>query len=108
VNLRDEVAQADVDRAMELTETLVGQTFDGSTGQFQSERTKGGSQDDRISQVKAIVRDLEGEHAADIDDVLTEAQERINLSVSKTEDYVDQLKTKGKLYEPGEGELRTT
>jgi len=108
VNLRDEVAQADVERAMELTETLVGQTFDGSTGQFQSERTKGGSQDDRISQVKAIVRDLEGEHAADIDDVLTEAQERINLSVSKTEDYVDQLKTKGKLYEPGEGELRTT
>jgi len=108
VNLRDEVAQADVERAMELTETLVGQTFDGSTGQFQSERTKGGSQDDRISQVKAIVRDLEGEHPADLDDVLTEAQERINLSVSKTEDYVEQLKTKGKLYEPGGGKLRTT
>jgi replicative DNA helicase Mcm len=108
VHLRDEVTDADVERAMDLTETLVGQTFDGSTGQFQSERTKGGSQDERISQVKAIVRDLEGEHPADIDDVLTEAQERINLSVSKTEDYVDQLKTKGKLYEPGEGELRTT
>ncbi len=106
VHLRDEVADADVERAMELTETLVGQTFDGSTGQFQSERTKGGSQDDRINTVKTIISELEGEQPADLDDVNSEAQDRANLSPTKTEDYISQLKTKGEAYEPQENKLR--
>jgi len=91
---------------MELTETLVGQTFDASTGQFQSERTKGGSQDDRINTVKTIISELEGEQPADLDDVNSEAQDRANLSPTKTEDYISQLKTKGEAYEPQENKLR--
>lgn len=108
VNLRDEVADADVQRAMDLTETLVGQTFDADTGQFQSERTKGGSQSDRIETVKAVIGDLEGEQPARLDDVISEAQERGNLSPTKTEDYIGQLKTKGEVYEPQSDELRTS
>ena len=106
VHLRDEVADADVERAMELTETLVGQTFDGSTGQFQSERTKGGSQDDRINTVKKVIRDLEGADGADLDDIISEAQDRGNLPPTKTEDYISQLKTQGEAYEPQENKLR--
>ena len=106
VHLRDEVTDADVERAMSLTEDLVGQTFDGSSNRFQSERTKGGSQDDRINTVKTIIRELEGEQPADLDEVNSEAQDRANLSPTKTEDYISQLKTKGEAYEPQENKLR--
>jgi len=108
VHLRDEVTQADVDRAMNLTEQLVGQTFDGSSNVFQSERTKGGSQDDRIDAVKAAIRDHEGEQAADIDEVISAAQDRANLSPSKTEKYIEQLKKKGEVYEPEDDGFRTS
>lgn len=108
VHLRDEVTDEDVQRAMNLTEALVGQTFDGSSGRFQDERTKGGSQDDRIDTVKAIIRDLDGDDPADIEDILSEAQERESLAPTKTEDYVSQLKTRGEIYEIQEDKLRTS
>lgn len=100
LNLREEVADEDIERAMELSKSLVGQSFDSDTGTFQDERTKGGSQSDRIKRIGDIIDDISGADPAPIDDVLTRAQEEMGLSPTKTEEYLEKLKNEGKIYEP--------
>jgi replicative DNA helicase Mcm len=107
-NLRDEVADEDIQRAMDLSRALVGQSFDSDTGRFQSERTKGGAQEDRIDGIYDIIDEVGGRDAADGDDVRTQAQEQLNMSPSKTDSYLSQLKKKGRIYEAEDDAYHTT
>lgn len=108
VHLRDEVTEADVERAMSLSKSLIGQTFDEETGRFESERTKGGTQESRLDGLLDIIETNEGNRPADISDVLTAAQERLSMSPTKTEKYIQKLKDKGKIYEPEDEAFRAT
>lgn len=104
-HLRDEVADADVERAMDLTKTLVGQSFDGK---FNDERGGGtGEQKEWRDRVHSVIDELAGEHPAKEDDVYTEAQER-DVPIGKVEWALDTLKDKGKVYEPEDGAYRVT
>jgi replicative DNA helicase Mcm len=100
VNLREEVADADIERAMSLSKSLVGQTFDSDTGTFQHERTKGGSQSENIDGIHRIIDEISDSDPAPEHEVLTQAQEQIGLSPAKTGNYLDELKRKGRIYEP--------
>lgn len=108
VHLRDEVTDADVERAMSLSKSLIGQTFDADSGRFESERTKGGTQESRLEGLLDIIGDCEGTEPADVDDVLTAAQERLSMSPNKAETYIEKLRTKGEIYEPESNGYRTT
>jgi len=104
-HLRDEVSDADVERAMDLTKTLVGQSFDGK---FNDERGGGtGEQKEWRDRVHSVIDELAGEHPAKEDDVYTEAQER-DVPIGKVEWALDTLKDKGKVYEPEDGAYRVT
>jgi replicative DNA helicase Mcm len=106
VHLRDEVTDADVERAMSLTRTLVGQTFEN--GKFGDERGGGtGEQDDWKDGVYSAIDELAGEHPAKEDDVYTEAQER-DVPIGKVEWALTTLKDKGEVYEPEDGAYRVT
>jgi len=108
-NLRESVDESDVERAKELTHTLIGQTFDADTNRFQGERTKGASQDDRIDGLKRIIDEYDDDaDGADIDNILTAAQDQLSMSVTKTESYLDTLKSKGEVIDAGGGMYRLT
>lgn len=108
VHLRDEVTDEDVERAMSLSKSLIGQTFDAEEGRFESERTKGGTQEGRLNGLKEIIREHEGNEPADIDDILTTAQNRYSMPPSKVEKYLEKLKTEGAIYEPQNDCYRTS
>jgi replicative DNA helicase Mcm len=106
VHLRDEVTDADVDRAMRLTRALVGQTFEN--GKFGDERGGGtGEQDDWKDGVYSAIDELAGKDPAKEDDVYTEAQER-DVPIGKVEWALSTLKDKGEVYEPEDGAYRVT
>ena len=106
VHLRDEVADADVERAMQLTQTLVGQTFEN--GKFGDERGGGtGEQNEWVDAVHSAIDEVAGEHPAKEDDVYTEAQER-DVPIGKVEWALSKLKEKGEVYEPEDGAYRVT
>jgi len=109
VHLRDEVADEDVERAMDLSKALVGQTFDGDTFQPAAVNTTPDTQDERVRSVKALINDLETPEAgADIDDILTDAQEDLDMTPSDVEQEIEKLKQKGEAYEPSMNEVRLT
>ena len=107
VHLRETVTDADVERAMSLSKALIGQTFDGET--FQPEATRSPStQDERIERVKELIDHHDDGDGADIDEVLTDAQNTHDLSPSAVEQEVQKLKDKGRAYEPQTGYIKTT
>jgi len=75
VNLRDEVNDADVERAMDLAKALVGQTFDGDTFQPEAVKSSPTTQKDR----KERIRD-----ALDHDEARTPAEVAAQVRVSRS------------------------
>jgi len=108
VHLRDTVADKDVERAMSLAKSLVGQTFDGDA--FQPEAVKNPqTQAERKDTVRSVIESLETtEQGAGIDEILTDAQENLNIAPAKVEKEIQNMKDKGELYEPQQGEYRLT
>jgi len=107
--LREEVTTQDVDRAMKLAKRLVSQNWDGE--KFDSNMVEGmnvDTQADRIQSLKDLIGDIEGETPADVDTVKTRAQEELGIDERDVEGEIDKLKQKGELYEPQNGEVRTT
>jgi replicative DNA helicase Mcm len=108
VHLREQVTDEDVERAMDLSKALIGQTFDG--GSFQPEATKSAdTMDDRMRAVYDAIEKNQpaGTGGADIDDVLTTTQNDANMDPATTEKLVENLKRKGEVYQPANGEVRT-
>lgn len=90
VHLRDEVADADVERAMNLSKTLVGQNFDGE--KFTPQQVRGGEYEQAEPKVKSVLNDAR--KPMDV----SEVAEAAGVEESKAEHALDKLSQKGKIY----------
>jgi replicative DNA helicase Mcm len=107
VHLRDTVADEDVERAMSLSKSLIGQTFDGD--QFQPEATRTPTtQKERIDVVRDLIDACDDGDGAAAGAILTAAQEDHDLAPSDVEQELQKLKDKGAAYEPQTNHYKTT
>jgi len=113
VRLSDTVEREDADRATDIVESCLKDIgVDPETGQFDADVVETGtskSQRDRIKNIKGLIADIEEEYqeGAPVEEVLDRAGE-IGMDPGKAEQEIEKLRTKGEVYEPQQGHLRTT
>ena len=113
VRLSDTVEREDADRATSIVESCLQDIgVDPETGQFDADVVETGtskSQRDRIKNIKGLIADIETEYeeGAPVEEVLDRAGE-IGMDQRKAESEIEKLRTKGEVYEPTQGHLRTT
>jgi replicative DNA helicase Mcm len=113
VRLSDTVERVDADRATDIIESCLKDIgVDPETGQFDADVVETGtskSQRDRIKNIKGLIADIEQEYeeGAPVEEVLDRAGE-IGMDPGKAEQEIEKLRTKGEVYEPKQGHLRTT
>jgi len=113
VRLSDTVEREDADRATDIVESCLKDIgVDPETGQFDADVVETGtskSQRDRIKNIKGLIADIEDEYqeGAPVDEILDRAGE-IGMDPGKAEQEIEKLRTKGEVYEPKQGHLRTT
>ncbi|EMA67038.1 LAGLIDADG family homing endonuclease [Halorubrum kocurii] len=113
VRLSDTVEREDADRATDIVESCLKDIgVDPETGQFDADVVETGtskSQRDRIKNIKGLIADIEEEfeEGAPVEEVLDRAGE-IGMDPGKAEQEIEKLRTKGEVYEPKQGHLRTT
>jgi replicative DNA helicase Mcm len=113
VRLSDTVEREDADRATDIVESCLQDIgVDPETGQFDADVVETGtskSQRDRIKNIKGLIADVETEYeeGAPVEEVLDRAGE-IGMDQRKAESEIEKLRTKGEVYEPTQGHLRTT
>ena len=113
VRLSDTVEREDAERATGIVESCLQDIgVDPETGQFDADVVETGtskSQRDRIKNIKALIADIEDEYeeGAPVEEVLDRAGE-IGMDSAKAESEIEKLRTKGEVYEPKQGHLRTT
>ncbi|MFD1570947.1 LAGLIDADG family homing endonuclease [Halorubrum laminariae] len=113
LRLSDTVERKDADRATDIVESCLKDIgVDPETGQFDADVVETGtskSQRDRIKNIKGLIADIEEEYeeGAPVDEVLDRAGE-IGMDPGKAEQEIEKLRTKGEVYEPKQGHLRTT
>lgn len=113
VRLSDTVEREDADRATDIVESCLKDIgVDPETGQFDADVVETGtskSQRDRIKNIKGLIADIEEEYqeGAPVEEVLDRAGE-IGMDPGKAEQEIEKLRTKGEVYEPKQGHLRTT
>ena len=108
VHLRDEVADADVERAMRLSKALIGQNFDGDKFVAAESQRTPTTQDERVQSVRDLIDEFDDGDGAHADELLTAAQNRYDMAPAKTEKEVQKLKDKGAVYEPQTDHFMTT
>lgn len=99
VHLRDEVAQADVERAKSLGKRLVKNNWDGE--RFDAMRESGG--ESQTSRKRAVMNAIDRLDEPGWDEI-TEA---VDGDPSQIEHEIEKLKQNGKILEPKRGVLRT-
>ena len=113
VRLSDTVEREDADRATDIVESCLKDIgIDPETGQFDADVVETGtskSQRDRIKNIKQLISEVEDEYeqGAPIEEVIDRAGE-IGMDPGKAEQEIEKLRTKGEVYEPKQGHLRTT
>ncbi|MWV66102.1 helix-turn-helix domain-containing protein [Halorubrum sp. JWXQ-INN 858] len=113
VRLSDTVEREDADRATGIVESCLKDIgVDPETGQFDADVVETGTsktQRDRIKNIKGLIADIETEYeeGAPVEEVLGRAGE-IGMDQTKAEAEIEKLRTKGEVYEPKQGHLRTT
>jgi replicative DNA helicase Mcm len=113
LRLSDTVEREDADRATDIVESCLKDIgVDPETGQFDADVVETGtskSQRDRIKNIKGLIADVEEEYqeGAPVEEVLDRAGE-IGMDPGKAEQEIEKLRTKGEVYEPKQGHLRTT
>ncbi|EMA57059.1 LAGLIDADG family homing endonuclease [Halorubrum lipolyticum] len=113
LRLSDTVEREDADRATDIVESCLKDIgIDPETGQFDADVVETGtskSQRDRIKNIKGLIADIEEEYqeGAPVEEVLDRAGE-IGMDPGKAEQEIEKLRTKGEVYEPQQGHLRTT
>jgi replicative DNA helicase Mcm len=119
VRLADEVAEADAERAIEITRSCLRDLgVDPETGQFEAETVERGtskSQRDRIRNLKELIEEVSEQqekaysssYLAPVEEVIERAEE-LGMDESKARHEIDKLKQKGEVYEPKSDYLRTT
>ena len=113
IRLSETVESEDAERATEIVESCLKDIgIDPDTGQFDADVVETGSaesQRERIKNITSLIADIEKEYeeGAPVDEVLNRATE-IGMDSQKAEVEIEKLRTKGKVYEPKQGHLRTS
>lgn len=97
----------------EESELEITVKWDTQSGEFDADVVDTGTsaeQRDRIGSVKGLVSRIEADHVegAPIADVARAAVGDIGMSPQKLHKEIEKLRTKGEVYEPKQGYLRTT
>lgn len=113
MRLSDRVQMRDVERAIDLSKGLIGQTFDISTGSFDADyytEATPASQRDRIESLHGLIQEIEEEYdgGAPQSEVIELASDELAMSKKSVDHEIDKLMNKGELYEPTTGTFRTT
>jgi len=108
VHLRDEVADADVERAMKLSKSLIGQNFDGDKFVAAESQRTPTTQDERVQSVRDLIDEFDDGDGAPVEELLTAAQNRYDMAPAKTEKELQKLLDKGAAYEPQTDHFMTT
>ena len=113
IRLGDEVTAVDAKRAISLQEKCLKQVgFDPETGKVDIDKVEGRtpkSARDKIRVVQEIIKELEEEYGgrAPTSILISELQDRYNMSEEKAEELLRQLKEKGAIFEPQQGYYKT-
>lgn len=88
-------------------------TWNPETGEFNADVVSTGTsteQRERIKNMKALVSRMEADHAdgAPVQDVTRAAVSNFGMDPADAHREIDKLRTKGEVYEPKQGRLRTT
>lgn len=114
MRLSETVEECDVERAIELSKGLIGQTHDVASGGFDADHFTEAtpkSKRDRVQSLYQLVSEMEDEYdeGAPRDKVEDRAKDELGLSKDEFEHELDHLRTeKGEVYAPVTGRLRTT
>lgn len=113
MRLSESVETCDVERAIELSKGLIGQTHDVSAGGFDADHFTEAtpkSQRDRIRSLEGLISELEADYddGAPLSEVVSRANDELGMSEKSVEHEIDKLSQKGKVYEPVTDHLRTT
>ncbi|QSG05709.1 LAGLIDADG family homing endonuclease [Halapricum desulfuricans] len=113
VRLSDTVEQRDAERVIEIVRSSLQDIgVDPETGELDADVVETGtskSQRDRIQNIKGIIADIQDEYddGAPVEVVIERAEE-VGIDESKAEHEIEKLKQQGEIYEPTNGNLRTT
>lgn len=110
IRLGDTVTDEDIDRAIGIVSTSLAQIGMTEDGKFTADAgvAEQVSQASRIERVKELIDHHDDGDGADVDEVLTDAQNVHDLSPSAVDDEIQKLKDKGRAYEPQVGYIKTT
>ncbi|MXR41740.1 AAA domain-containing protein [Halobaculum sp. WSA2] len=115
VRLSDTVEEEDATRIIEIVRSCLQDIgVDPETGQFDADVVETGtskSQRDRIKSVKELIetiaQEYDDEPGAPVDTILERAEEA-GMDADKAEKQIEKFRTKGEIYEPKPGYVRTT
>ena len=110
IRLGDTVTDEDIDRAIGIVSTSLAQIGMTEDGKFTADAgvAEQVSQASRIERVKQLIDHHDNGDGADVDEVLTDAQNTHDLSPSAVEQEIEKLMDKGRAYEPQTGHIKTT
>jgi len=113
IRLSDTVEERDAQRVIEIVRSSLQDIgVDPETGELDADVIETGtskSQRDRIQNLKGIIADIQDEYddGAPVEVVIERAEE-VGIDESKAEHEIEKLKQQGEIYEPTNGNLRTT
>ncbi len=115
IRLSDRVEREDADRVIEIVRSCLQDIgVDPETGQFDADVVETGqskSQRDRIKSIKELIpevaKEYDQEPGAPVETVLERAGD-VGITTDKAEREIDKLRTRGEVYEPKGGYIRTT
>ncbi|WP_284012553.1 minichromosome maintenance protein MCM [Halobaculum litoreum] len=115
VRLSDTVEEEDATRVIDIVRSCLQDIgVDPETGQFDADVVETGtskSQRDRIKNIKELIGTIADEYddepGAPVDTILERADE-VGMDAGKAEKELEKLRTRGEIYEPQSGYVRTT
>ena len=109
MRLSETVDECDVNKAIHVSKSQIGQTFDGETGQFNIDKLtvetvdhSSDTQDARIASIKDALEEHEAKTPAEVADVIAGVDEQT------AEDELEKLARKGEVLRPQTGCYRLT
>jgi replicative DNA helicase Mcm len=100
VRLSESIEMQDVARAIEVQKMLIGQTYDAEAGVFNADKHTQES-DSQKSQVEKVTDTIADNPGISVSGVV----EKTELEQSTVEHHIQNLRQKGSVYEPTQGEL---
>lgn len=109
-HLREKVTEADVDRALDLSKTLVGQTFDGDGFSPPEVSPPPTSQQERRDRLQTLIREHQPDGSSDganVETVIDKAIAKLHSDRGTIRNDIEKLSQMGELYAPAQDEVRT-